>query len=371
MSDMLKTILYPFVKNNIEYKAGSLLFMNAPKDATENNLAHAAIRPLSLIIYQWDKSKVNSGSDALEDTGQEGSSQIVNNMDDLEGQRFDCVFLLVPKQKHQAQYLLAQAFDYLKEDGLLVVAGGNKEGGAQLGSYFKKLGLDFQEQSKFKSRILWAHSPVLNDRAVINGWLKIGATQNVAMKDQQGDKEFLSCPGLFSWNRIDAASNLLAQYLPQEFSGKGADLGCGYGYLSDRILSHAQGDISLLCVDSDARAIEAVQANLDAYKGALDENIGKVDIDYLWHDLSQGLPKIYDGKLDWVISNPPFHIDKQVSNDLGICFIDTAAKALKKGGNLWLVANAHLPYENSLREKFSDVKTVAQEKGFKVFMAVK
>ena len=45
-----------------------------------------------------------------------------------------------------------------------------------------------------------------------------------------------SQPGVFSWNRIDPGSALLAQTLPA-LSGKGADFGCGVGYLAHTVLA--------------------------------------------------------------------------------------------------------------------------------------
>ena len=55
--------------------------------------------------------------------------------------------------------------------------------------------------------------------------------------------------------------------------------------------------------------------------------------------------------------------------ELGQSFIAAAAKALKPDGNLWLVANRHLPYEQTLGARFNNVKTVILKEGFKVFHA--
>ena len=57
--------------------------------------------------------------------------------------------------------------------------------------------------------------------------------------------------------------------------------------------------------------------------------------------------------------------------DLGRAFIAAAAVALNPGGRLWLVANRHLPYEEALGSGFGQVRTVAQEGGFKIVEAVK
>jgi 16S rRNA G1207 methylase RsmC len=47
------------------------------------------------------------------------------------------------------------------------------------------------------------------------------------------------------------------------------------------------------------------------------------------------------------------------------------AQALAPRGRLWLVANRHLPYVAALGAHFAQVRTVAQEGGFKVVEAVR
>ena len=69
--------------------------------------------------------------------------------------------------------------------------------------------------------------------------------------------------------------------------------------------------------------------------------------------------------------NPPFHTGKETTSSLGQAFIDKAAKILKPGGDLYLVANNHLPYEFQLKHLFSSFELVKQENGFKVIHATK
>jgi 16S rRNA (guanine1207-N2)-methyltransferase len=73
-----------------------------------------------------------------------------------------------------------------------------------------------------------------------------------------------------------------------------------------------------------------------------------------------------------IVSNPPFHAqDRADRPELGQRFIAAAAHALAPRGRLWLVANRHLPYEESLGTHFATVRTVAQAEGFKVVEAVR
>ena len=53
----------------------------------------------------------------------------------------------------------------------------------------------------------------------------------------------------------------------------------------------------------------------------------------------------------------------------GWSFIASAARNLTRNGNLWMVANRHLPYETTLGENFAQVQEVAGDNRFKVFHA--
>ena len=69
------------------------------------------------------------------------------------------------------------------------------------------------------------------------------------------------------------------------------------------------------------------------------------------------------------MTNPPFHDGGAEDQALGRIFIARAGEALRPGGTLWLVANAHLSYEAPLRAGFRSVATVAQADGYRVYEA--
>ena len=48
--------------------------------------------------------------------------------------------------------------------------------------------------------------------------------------------------------------------------------------------------------------------------------------------------------------NPPFHKGKKFIHSLGLVFLKTAKKILKKKGTLWMVHNKELNYENSVND---------------------
>ncbi len=69
--------------------------------------------------------------------------------------------------------------------------------------------------------------------------------------------------------------------------------------------------------------------------------------------------------------NPPFHDSHAANPELGVAFIKAAAKALKPGGKLLMVANRNLPYEASLSEEFASFTTLEENGRFKIIEAVR
>ena len=92
-------------------------------------------------------------------------------------------------------------------------------------------------------------------------------------------------------------------------------------------------------------------------------------VEYQWNDLTCK-PDIKQ-LLDFVVMNPPFHSGKKTDSDIGLKFIENAAACLKKNGTLYMVANAHLPYEKLLEKLFFSVEKMTEEQGFKIYKAIK
>ena len=128
------------------------------------------------------------------------------------------------------------------------------------------------------------------------------------------------------------------------------------------MLRRCEGVTAIDLYEAEARALEPARINLDA---ALTQCDRPIETSISWHDVTRGLPKRYDV----IVSNPPFHQGRADQPELGQTFISAAANALEPNGSLWLVANRHLPYEQTLATRFGNVETVIVKDGFKVFKA--
>lgn len=264
---------------------------------------------------------------------------------------FDHALMLVSKNHDETRALMARALVSLKAGGTMTVAGANDAGGKRIEKDFTALGLSFVSDSKHKSRVVQARKTA-DVSPVAQEWIAQGDWQPIL------DGSFVSRPGLFSWDRIDKGSELLAAHIPQDLKGRGADFGCGYGYLSAQVLLQCAGVEHITALDADARAVEACARNAKFSE----------KIETVWHDLTQP-PALLN--LDFIVMNPPFHEGVSTHNQLGITFIRNAAACLKSGGQLYMVANNHLPYEDVLKDLFRTVQEIGKDKGFKILRAKK
>lgn len=222
-------------------------------------------------------------------------------------------------------------------------------GGARLSAELERFGCVVHDEPRRHHRICTGLRPVALDD--LDGALNEGAPRFIE------PLRLWSQPGVFSWDRIDPGSALLIQHLPA-LSGQGADFGGGIGVLSQAVLASPKVT-KLSLFEIDRRAIEAATRNIEDPR-----------IDIRWADLR--LPVgITAAKLDFVVINPPFHDGGTEDKTLGQTFIRRAAESLRNGGQLWLTANRHLPYEAVLKPLFKQVTVAAEAFGYKIFEARK
>lgn len=167
---------------------------------------------------------------------------------------------------------------------------------------------------------------------------------------------FQTLPGIFSADGPDRGSVLLASALPAKLGGKVADLGAGWGFLAAEILKRP-GVKKLDLVEAEADALDCARVNISDPRAR-----------FHWADATSWRPETL---LDVVVMNPPFHTGREADPSLGAAFIRAARRMLAPSGELWLVANRHLPYDAVLSECFLEVRDVVTDSGFRVIQAFK
>lgn len=340
----LDALLYPFANGLLRAPDGDVLFLRAREGAA----LHAwRQRPLS--CTQPSKPEADRlqriGADCLDE-------------DALPNGAFPLVLVLPPRQREEARALLARACAAVAPGGVVVASVANDEGAKSRETDLKALAGTLTTVSKHHCRVFWTAPQAAFDAPLLAQWAT-GDAPRVLHATQVPGGRFHTRPGVFAWDRVDAASAMLAEALPADLHGRVADFGAGWGYLSMEVLARCPRVASLDLYEADARALPLARANL-ADAG--------VPVRVHWHDVAQGVPERYDA----IVCNPPFHaLGRGERPDIGRAFIAAAAQALGPGGRLWLVANRHLPYEDALGEGFAQVRIVAQHGSFKIVEATK
>lgn len=340
--DALQTLLLPFLTGQLQWN-NDALFLRARYDASLSLLASKQI-----ICEQSFKPE----AEMLQRAGFNVSPEVSHDDD----KKFSLVLILPPRQRDEAKALFARAMSSLRPNGVVIAAVSNNDGARSLEDDLAKLAGGINTHSKNKCRVFWSmsnHAPI--DEGLPSKWKALDQSRPIL------NGRYVSRPGVFAWDRIDMASALLAKHLPADLNGNAADLGAGFGYLSDELLQRSAGIKSLHVYEAEHRALQLSKINLARHEP-------RVAINYHWHDVTTGLPQQYDV----IVTNPPFHVQgSRERSDIGRRFIAVAAQSLNPCGKLFLVANRHLPYEQALADGFDSMKVLTEQQGFKVIVATK
>lgn len=335
--DALKTLFHPFASATLAApgEGERILFLGAeagftlPADFQATLVAVQGFRPLFRQLQ----------------------SQRIEATPEIEGDDYDGALVLCTKHKGENEANIAEALARVKLGGLILVAGGKEDGIVPLRKRMENFEIPVDYMPKYHGVAFWFARP--EDIAPVVAKLHKPAVTV--------DGRFQAAPGMFSHDRIDAGSELLASRLPADFTGDVADFGAGWGYLAVEmgLRSRRLGRLDLY---------EANHASLEAAKANLASNLPDLPVRYFWHDLV-GEP--LRDKYDLVIMNPPFHEGHAAEPSLGQAMIRTAAASIRSGGRLLMVANRGLPYEPLLSELFKASGETCRNARFKVLWASK
>lgn len=265
---------------------------------------------------------------------------------------FDCVtelnrtvcaaIVCLPRAKAEARALIAEAME--KSEGPLVIDGQKTDGVDSLLREIRKRVAVSGPISKAHGKLFWCAESAT---CLFDDWRAGPALTGGG---------FWTAPGVFSADTIDPASDLLAAGLPESLGKEIADFGAGWGFLSAHILTRAEVSTVHL-VEAEHMALECARRNVTDTRAV-----------FHWADATTWTP---EKKLDAVIMNPPFHIARAADPTLGQAFVQAAARALSPSGQLWMVANRHLPYEQTLMSHFANVFEVGGDARFKLLHATR
>lgn len=286
--------------------------------------------------------------------------------EDLPAGRWPVVLVLPGKSRDEAFAWFAMARDRLEPGGKLVVAMPNTAGAGRFEKELSKATGSIVSLQKHKCRAFHATEDGTWNEELFHEWRTLGEPREIS--------GFTVQAGIFSSDHIDPGSQLLADHLPAHLHGKVADLGAGWGFLSDSVLRRCPNIERLDLFEADARALACARKNLARFLPEIvrlssppcfleDEQ----KVHFHWHDVTTGLPGLYDA----IVMNPPFHTGQATDVDLGRAFLKVAAASLKRGGKLLLVANRQLPYEAALEASGLAWRKITEDRIYKILSADK
>ncbi|MGW0081021.1 methyltransferase [Streptomyces sp. NPDC003393] len=167
--------------------------------------------------------------------------------------------------------------------------------------------------------------------------------------------------GVFCADRLDIGTRFFLRHLPD---GRGArrvvDLGCGNGVVGTA-MALANPEAEVLFTDESFQAVASAEATYKANEvpGHAEFRVG------------DGLSGVPSGSVDLVLNNPPFHSHQATTDATAWRMFTGARRALRPGGELWVIGNRHLGYHVKLRRLFGNSRLVASDSKFVVLKAVK
>ena len=275
--------------------------------------------------------------------------------------KFDTVLYLATRQHDENEANLALALELLNPGGLLITAQHNNFGAKRLEKDCRALlgGQPVSTFSKNHCRVVQLQKTPAIVPDVAATYASHGRAKLVEGTQLQ------AAPGMFSWQKVDRGSALLAEHLPADLAGRGADLGCGWGYLSYQVLTRSAQQVThLTLLDAEQLALDMAQQNLAAVAG-------HTELVYLWADMAHPPalgPRLE--KYDFVLCNPPQHNLTTGDRALPAQFVAKAHHILARKGRLLLVTNRQIAVEKEL-QKFHQCEVLAEAGDYKIFQATK
>ena len=283
------------------------------------------------------------------------------------------VLMRLPKAVHALEdraRRLAEAVRVSGQNGLEIVAGGRVKHMTRAQN--EALGTLFDE--------VRASRGIGKSRALIATDLREQATAPAAAESSarltvRGEPRELALRGIgavFGGAGADAGSLLLLDALDRALTAgelgtaespvvAAADLGCGNGLMT-AYLAAALPEASVLGSDVDADAVGSTCETLAV------NTLARENVQVSWDD---ALSRVDAESLDLVLLNPPFHDGTTVDATLVQGLLDSAARVLRPGGQLWFVHNSHLRYRTEVERRVGDVEQRARDRRFTVLRATR
>ncbi|MFJ8060405.1 methyltransferase [Streptomyces sp. NPDC096142] len=274
-------------------------------------------------------------------------------------ERVDVLLVRVPKSLALLEDQLLRLAPGVHADTLVLGTGMVKEIHTSTLKLFERiLGPTRTSLAEKKARLIHCAPRPSASRAV-NPW-----PHSYALPDGIGPvsgRTVVNHAGVFCAERLDIGTRFFLQHLPADRGPRRVvDLGCGNGVVGTAV-SLADPEADVLFVDESFQAVASAEATYKAngVPGQAEFRIG------------DGMAGVPADSVDLVLNNPPFHSHQATTDATAWRMFSGARRALRPGGELWVVGNRHLAYHVKLKRLFGNSQLVASDAKFVVLKAVK
>ncbi|PAZ14975.1 50S rRNA methyltransferase [Streptomyces sp. SA15] len=295
----------------------------------------------------------------LERNGVETGSVRLLTTQDPPPDRVDVLLVRVPKSLALLEDQLLRLAPAVHEGTVVVGTGMVKEIHTSTLRLFERiLGPTRTSLAEKKARLIFC-TPEPSGEPTANPW-----PYSYTLPDGIGPvsgRTVVNHAGVFCADRLDIGTRFFLQHLPvTKGTRRVVDLGCGNGVVGTAV-ALADPEAEVLFVDESFQAVASAKATYKAngVPGHAEFRVG------------DGLAGVPAGSVDLVLSNPPFHSHQATTDTTAWRMFSGARRALRPGGELWVIGNRHLGYHVKLRRLFGNSRLVAGDPKFVVLKAVK
>ncbi|WP_424215322.1 methyltransferase [Streptomyces sp. BI20] len=300
-----------------------------------------------------------------------GSVTLLTTPDETPPAGVDALLVRVPKSLALLEDLLARVAPRLAPDAVVVGTGMVKEIHTSTLEVFERLlGPTRTSLAERKARLIFtvpagpAADPARAERVAAAAAARPVRRRLDRDAGPGSGLTAVGHAGVFCADRLDIGTRFLLKHLPTGVPAGSAvaDLGCGNGIVGTAA-AKANPGVSVLFADESYPAVASARLTWAENGG---EGFGSAR--FLVGD---GLAEVAAGSLDLVLNNPPFHSHQATTDATAARMFAQARRALRPGGELWVVGNRHLGYHVRLRRMFGNCELVASDPKFVVLRAVR
>jgi 16S rRNA (guanine1207-N2)-methyltransferase len=280
---------------------------------------------------------------------------------DNEAGQFTKAMIDSPKGRMFARFQLWRAYSRLQENGQLYLMGANDEGIKSVIADTDMLYSHVRVLAYKKGHRLAAATKSTTDQAFPVQWGDDPAQlKQILLEAPLGTIWIAAAPGVFSGSELDKGTEFLLSQPDLQHKSTGAavlDVGCGSGVIGASLARFAE---TVHMVDSNLLAVHAARMTVQL-NGLTNAQVYASDV----------YSEVGTAQFDLIVSNPPFHQGFNVSKTAAHTILQEADAHLRPGGEVMIVANAFLPYEDHMRPYLNEVRVLDRNPRYKVLIGTK